>query len=194
MRKVIVFTITSLDGYTAGPGNNVMAMNMDNAFDSYCAERLGTADTLLLGRTSYDMFRGFWPAVVDNPDATPAQREISRRDNAIDKVVVSDTATPDESLPWHDNTTIVTRDDAHSHITDLKNQEGGDILIFGSRTLWNDLLANGLVDELHVMIGPAAVGGGTPAFDSTRALRPIDARTIAGSDNVLLTYQVRTPA
>ncbi|NMN94463.1 dihydrofolate reductase family protein [Antrihabitans stalactiti] len=194
MRKVIVFTITSLDGYTAGPGNNVMAMNMDNAFDSYCAERLGTADTLLLGRTSYEMFRGFWPAVVDNPDATPAQREISRRDNAIDKVVVSDTAAPDESLPWHDNTTIVTREAAHSHIADLKNQDGGDILIFGSRTLWNDLLANGLIDELHVMVGPAAVGDGTPAFDSTPALRPIDARTIAGSDNVLLTYQVGSPA
>ena len=99
MRKLIVHNIVSLDGYISGPDNNVMLLPMGDFFDAYCAERLGTADTLLLGRNSYNMFRGFWPGVVDMPEATDDQREISRRDNAIDKVVVSDSLTEDDGTP-----------------------------------------------------------------------------------------------
>jgi dihydrofolate reductase len=44
------------------------------------------------------------------------------------------------------------------------SQIGKDILVFGGRTLWNELLADGLVDELPLMIGPVVLGAGTPAF------------------------------
>lgn len=81
MRKLIVTNIVSLDGFFEGPGGDVMALPMDGAFDAYCAERLGSADTLLLGRNSFSAFSGFWPGVAEKPDATPAQREISRRDD-----------------------------------------------------------------------------------------------------------------
>jgi dihydrofolate reductase len=62
--------------------------------------------------------------------------------------------------------------------------------MFGSRTLWNDLLAAGLVDELHMMVGAVVLGGGTPAFAEPPAnpLRLIDTRTWEGSSNVLLRY------
>jgi len=73
MRKLIVCNLMSLDGYYDGPGKDVMALapGLGGAFDAYNAERLRAADTLLLGRVSYDMFRGFWPSVVDDPTATP---------------------------------------------------------------------------------------------------------------------------
>ena len=58
MRKLIVSNIMSLDGYYTGPDNNVMVLPMDQAFDAYNAERLRAADTLLLGRTTYDGFKG----------------------------------------------------------------------------------------------------------------------------------------
>ena len=60
--------------------------------------------------------------------------------------------------------------------------------------LWNDLLAHGLVDELHLMIGPVVVGEGTPAFQGQLAgfaLRRIDVRELDGSENVLVRYEVR---
>jgi dihydrofolate reductase len=192
MRKLIVANIVSLDGYHEGPGKDVMALPFDEAFDEYNAERLRAADTLLLGRRSFEGFKSYWPPVVDDPDARPVVREISRRNNAIDKVVVSDSLTPEQTAPWH-NTRIVKRADAHEQIADLKRQQGGEILVFGSRTLWNDLLVGGLVDELHLMIGPAFLGGGTPVFGGPErvALRLLESRTLEGSELVLARYGVR---
>jgi dihydrofolate reductase len=198
MRKLIVSNMMSLDGYYEGPGKNVMVLfdyrwdyPTDESFDAYNAERLHAADTLLLGRVSYDGFKSFWPSVADDPNATPLQREISHLNNAIDKVVISDTLTSEETDPWH-NTRIIGRADAHERIAELKRQLGKDILVFGSRTLWKDLLANDLVDELHLMIGPVVLGAGTPVFDEQPAvtLRLIDTRTWDGSGNVLLRYEV----
>jgi dihydrofolate reductase len=193
VRKLVVCNIMSLDGYYEGPGRNVMVLPLDASFDAYCAERLRAADTLLLGRTTYDGFKSFWPSVADDDRATPDQREISRLDNDIDKVVVSDTLTPDETEPWRHNTRIIRRADAHRQLAELKDQEGKEILVFGSHLLWNELLAHGLVDELHLMIGPVVVGGGTPAFagQSPVSLRVGDVRKLEGSENILVRYERR---
>ena len=202
MGKLVVSNAMSLDGYYEGPGKNVMALfdyrldyPTDESFDAYNAERLREADTLLLGRVSYDGFKGFWPSVADDPDATPIQQEISRLNNAIEKVVISDTLTSEETDPWH-NTRIISRADAHEQIAELKRQAGKAILVFGSRTLWNDLLANDLVDELHLMIGPVVLSAGTPLFDGQPAvsLRLIDTRMWDGSGNVLVRYEARRQA
>ena len=202
MRKLIVANIMSLDGYFGGPGANVMALPMDGFFDEHNLERLRAADALLLGATTYLGLKGYWPAVADDPGASPAvaanpdladlHRETGVRNNEIRKVVVSDSLTEDDTAPWTETTTIVPRADAHRVVADLKDQPGEDILTFGSGTLWNDLLLAGLVDELHLMVGAAVLGGGTPAFGAgtVASLQLVDSRRREGSDNVLLRHEV----
>ncbi len=200
MRKIIVSNIMTLDGYYEGPGKNVLDVFAfgenypeDENFSIYNAERLRAADTLLLGRTSYDGFKSYWPRVADNPDERPVEREISRLNNAIKKVVISDTLTEKDTVPWQDTTRIIKRADAHAQITNLKKQAGKDILMFGSRTLWNDLLAHDLVDELHIMVGPLVLGGGTPLFEGQPPVALMRMGTPIWKDSglTLLKYEVQ---
>lgn len=131
--------------------------------------------------------------MADDPTATPVSREISQLDHAIDKVVISDSLTPDQTEPWQNTTRIIRRAEAHQQIAGLKQQTGKDILIFGSRTLWNDLLVHDLVDEVHIMISPVVLSSGTPLFEGKPPVSPrlIDTHTWDGSGIVLVRYDVR---
>jgi len=191
MRKLIVCNIISLDGFYSGPGGDVMVMPFDAGFSDYNAERLRAADTLLLGRTSYEGFRSYWPKVAEDMTQPAVEREISRLNAAIEKVVVSNSLRPDEVEGWGP-TRVVRRADAHAEVAALKRGPGRDILIFGSRLLWNDLLAAGLVDELHLMIGAGVVGEGVRAFETRPlgSLRLLDTRTFDGSSLLLARYAV----
>jgi len=194
MRKVIVSNIASLDGYYEGPGQDVMVLNMDEAFDAYNLERIRAASTVLLGRKSYEGFSSYWPGIADAPDdpenraLSEDNRKLSQIYNGLEKVVVSDTYAPLDDNPWHDTTTVVRREDLVGWLEEARTVDAGDILIFGSRTLWNGMLEEGLVDELHLMISPAALAGGTPIIGAPAGLTLLDARRFEHSQNVLLIY------
>ncbi len=192
MRKIIVYNVVSLDGYHTGPGNDVSVMfpMMGNVFDTYNAELLRTADVHLMGRVSFELFQGFWPKVAETPTSdefTDSQRELSQAGKAVSGIVVSDTLTGN----WQ-GVRIIRRRDAYQQLAELKRQEGKDILITGSRTLWNDLLAHGLVDEIHLLVGNRILGQGVPVFvgQTPASLRLIETRRWEDSDNVLLCYKV----
>src|SRR5690348_14781037 len=92
MRKVIVFNIISLDGYHTGPDNDpsVMFPLMGGVFELYPAERLRAADTTLVGRVSFALFRSFWPEVAQDPTSerwTDEQRELSQAGAPVPTIV-----------------------------------------------------------------------------------------------------------
>jgi len=187
--SVLVMSM-SLDGYIAGPGGNPAVLPMDAAFDAYNLERLQTADTLVLGRKTFEMFRGFWPAVQQAAEAPPVLREIAQLNAAMPKIVVSDSLAIEPGSPWSD-ARVLRRGDAAAELAKVKAASDKDLLVFGSRALWNGLLAAGLVDELHLMMGNVVVGAdGEPAFSGSvpQALKLIAERRFAGSQNVLLQY------
>jgi dihydrofolate reductase len=191
MRSLIVSSIMSLDGLFTGPDDNIMVMPMDPAFNEHNLARLRAADTLLLGRSTYEGFREYWPSIVDNLGADPTNQAIARRNDVIEKVVVSDSLRADPSQPWADTTRIVPRARAYEEIAALKAGEGGDILMFGSQVLWLDLLAHGLVDELHVILGASVIGGGRPMFgDFPVRLARLGVDVPSGSENVIVRYRV----
>ncbi len=190
MRKIIVYNVVSLDGYHTGVGNDVTVMfpMMGDTFNAYNANLLRAADVQLMGRVSFELFQSFWPKVAENPNAfSDSERELSQAGKSVKGVVVSDTLQGN----WQD-LRIISRRDAHQQIAELKRQAGKDILITGSRTLWNDLLAHDLVDEIHLLIGNRILGQGVPVFAGAtpKTLRLIETRRWEDSDNVLLRYEV----
>ena len=190
MGKIVVCTMLSIDGYTEGSGADVMAMPLDEAFGWHNVERARAASSFLFGATTYRGALGYWPDQFNNPDAQPVDRYIAERyAEGIPITVVSDTLTTNDTGPWRDQTTIVPRAGGHRAVAKLRERDG-DALIFGSQTLWTDLLAHGLVDELHLMLGPKIVAGDRHAFAGVPEtdLKLIGVRTWGGSDNVVLSY------
>jgi dihydrofolate reductase len=192
MRKLIVTVISTLDGYAAGEGGNVFVMPIDLGFDRYNLERMRAADTMLFGGTSFRGARGYWPPLADDDSAPEVEREISRLYNTLDKVVISDSTGPEDTSPWQANTEVVGREEAHARVAELKAASGGDIVCFGSLTTWNDLLAQGLVDELHILLGPGVIGSGVRTFSRPveQDLTLLDVRRLDDSRLVALRYAV----
>jgi dihydrofolate reductase len=190
MAKVIVSNLISGDGYAAGPGGDVMVLPFDDSFSTHNLELMQSAGTLLYGATTYAGMRDYWPTILDDESQPQLERDIARRNNDMEKLVVSDSLTNDDTGPWNETTTIIRRAEAHATIAELRHIGTEDILTFGSITLVNDLLAAGLVDELQVLVGAGVVVDGVPAFAQppTQALRLAEARQLPDSNTALLRY------
>jgi dihydrofolate reductase len=180
MRSLIVTENVTVDGVMdlAGGWFDPMAEDIDQSdITAANAEHRGAADALLVGRTTFEAFRGFWPNQTDDPTG------ISDYLNGVDKYVFSSTLGD----PSWENTTVL-RGDLVEEVRSLKAAEGRDIVATGSVQLVHALMAHGLVDEYRMFVFPVAVGGGARLFETVhKPLRLLEARRFV-SGVVLLRY------
>jgi dihydrofolate reductase len=189
MRKLVVSILTSLDGYYEGPGKHLSGMPFEDAFNTHNLELLQRADTLVYGSTWFEDNWNAWTAVAADKSANDRDRQIAEIVTSIDAVVISDSLEIDETAPWAATTRVVSRADGPSEIERLKQQDGGDLLMFGSATTWNPLLEGGLVDELIVLVGSALLGQGSKIYSGSRfGLQLLDAHVLPDSELVALRY------
>jgi len=154
MGAITVHEFSTLDGVVDAP-----MWTVDYGFPDDLAAAIGaatdSASGILLGRTTFEMFAPAWSTrtVADDPGAPFF--------NDTTKHVVSSTLTDAESV-WR-NSTVLGGYSAE-RIQALKDAEDGDLYVSGSATLVRALLADGLVDELHLYVYPLAVGTGIRLF------------------------------
>jgi len=185
MRKIVLTEWTSLDGYTSGPNNDMSFVGryFNDEMGRYEGTIVDTADTLLLGRVTYDSFAGSWPHVPDNPNSSDDEKDYARKLNAMRKVVFSRTLS---SADW--NNSELRREIDPDDIQRLKAEDGKDILIYGSASIVQQLTALGLIDEYQVLVHPVVLGGGKSLFgDAGADLKLVSSQPFA-SGVVLLTY------
>lgn len=159
MRKIISFMHISLDGFVAGPNGEMNWITVDQEIFDYVGQRISQGKTALYGRTTYQMMESYWPAAGDKPDATKHDIEHSRWYNSVHKVVLSNTLQ-DTDLT---NTTIIN-DNLPDKIKEIKQQEGEDILLFGSPTATHSLIQQNLIDGYWLFVNPIILGQGIPLF------------------------------
>jgi class 3 adenylate cyclase/dihydrofolate reductase len=187
MRRLIASEFVTLDGVMEAPGHdqhpdgkNAWALRYASADQQrYKAEELSEAAAVLLGRVTYEIFAAFWPTA-------PKDEGFADRMNAIPKYVVSKSV---RTAGWQ-NSTIIKGNPAEK-IAELKQQSGGDILLFGSADLLNSLINHDLIDEYRLMVFPVVLGSGKRLFRDARDimhLELVDTRTFASGVTVL-TYR-----
>ena len=177
VRKVVVYELLSLDGVAEGPDR--FFADWDDAMDANLAAVIGTQDTVILGRRSYDEWAEFWPSSDRQPFAAFI--------NEVEKhVATSAPLDPDWS-----NATVIQRG-LVEFVRDLKQQRGGDVGIHASISVANALLAADVVDELRLVIFPAIAGNGRRLLDG---LPPIQLESIehevSPTGSLLVGYRVR---
>ena len=188
--KLVVTAFVTVDGIIEAPGfdehrsgRNAWALRVQTDEDQVYNKQLAmTADAFLLGRRTWQIWAAFWPTAA-------ADIELTERMNSIPKYVVSNTL---KRADWN-NTTIISGDVA-AEVARLKAQPGGELLVYGSADLVDELLRHDLVDEYRVMVYPVILGSGKRLFRDridTHHLRLTGSRTFS-SGVVLLTY-VRDP-
>ena len=129
MRKLIVSNFVTLDGYYEGKDKTISSLfdfyhedySGDHNFDYYNAERLRSADFLLLSRTAFLGNKGFWPEVAADPNASTVRQEIAGLMSSIEKIVISDNLTAGELAPW-ENTRLIKRADAYRFPVDRRRR------------------------------------------------------------------------
>ena len=164
-RKLVVSVYVSLDGVVQDPvgmensglGNWVGPFSRGPEGDEIMHQELWAADIALMGRTTYEGFAPVWPTIDD-----PAG--FAKKLNAMPKYVASNTM---RHADW--NNTKVLSGDVIGAIRDLKDAEGGDIIVYGSAGLVHSLLPHALVDHIHMLIYPTVLGRGTRLFPGNYA-------------------------
>jgi class 3 adenylate cyclase/dihydrofolate reductase len=187
MRRLIASEFVTLDGVMEAPGHD-QHVDGKNAWalryagedqQRFKIDELFEAGAILLGRVTYEIFAVFWPTA-------PKDEGFADRMNSIPKYVVSKSL---RTAAWQ-NSTIIGGNPAQE-IADLKEQPGGDIVLYGSADLLNSLIKDDVIDEYRIMVFPLMLGSGKRLFaDATDIthLQLVDTRTFESGVTVL-TYR-----
>ena len=201
--KLTVQTFLTLDGVMQAPGGpeedpsgtfahgGWQTAFTDPAVGEFVVELNAHASAFLLGRRTFDIFRGYWPDQTDPTDP------IATAINTLPKHVVSNSLTEDDAT-WrgeHPDTAHLVTGDVVAAVRALQDEPGDELQIWGSGALLQTLLQHELVDRFRLMTFPIVLGSGRRLFNDgmlAAAMRPVDVR-VSDAGVVIGTYEPAGP-
>jgi dihydrofolate reductase len=159
MRNVISLAHISLDGFLAGPGGDMDFIVFNDELADHTYPLIGSGDTAVYGRVTYQLMEGYWPTAGDAPDASAHTKTHARWYNGVKKIVASRTLGASK-----DKNVSVVGEDIAGAVRAERDKTGGDIMIFGSPSVTRTLAAADLVDEWRLSVHPVILGDGLSLF------------------------------
>ena len=184
MGRLIAQQIVSIDGFAADAAGRLDFAGdaVWEAIDRETLAWLRGVDRILLGSRTYGLFADYWPTARE-PLAAPI--------NSIPKTVFSSRRT---EAPWGEHAAAdVEAGEPVQAVTEMRSSARGDLVLWGSITLFRSLLAAGVIDEVQLRVVPTVLGAGTPLFGAPAPLRLLGA-TPYDCGIVVLRYAPERPA
>ena len=186
MRKLRLQVQISVDGCIAGPNNEMDWLVWDDKYLKYVNDITESIDTIIMGRKMVDGFIPYWTEVMNKPD--DPMNAIAKKMIEIPKVVFTKTLNKSRWI-----NTVIATGDLRDEITKLKNQNGGDIIVYGGVSFDSSLIKEKLIDEFYLFVNPVVIGNGKTIFKN---LEEIQRFTLIESRRfdcglVLLHYEVK---
>lgn len=184
MRKIIASTLMTLDGVVEDPGGfggtpfgGWASAYFDADAVQRSIEKLSGCDYFLCGRRTYEMFAAAWG---------DAAGPYADRLRSLPKLVASTSLTGE--LTWNAS---LLEGDALTSLKRIKQEPGGDIMMYGNPTLLQTLLENGLVDQLDISLHPLVLGRGAKLFPAgtPRTELTLVSQTALPTGVTILTYR-----
>jgi dihydrofolate reductase len=196
MRRIVMFSWVTADGYFAGADGNLNWIVPAKEHARAAAEGIAGFDTVLFGRRTYELFEAFWrhaivdetPTVQDPHDPGQRSREnrvIAVALNDMTKLVFSRTLT---GVRWQ-NSRLVSELDPRE-IETMKQQPGKDMIVFGSGSIVSKLTEHGLIDEYEFVVCPIILGSGRSLLSEVSKSRKLELRETKRyrSGDIMLRY------
>jgi dihydrofolate reductase len=190
MRELILKMSISIDGFVGGPdGGLKWVFNNDQEATAWTVETVWNASLHIMGSRTFHDMAAYWPTsteVFAPPMNLIPKAVFSRRGPAILRAINTTAALKDARA--HAETSrsaalqpggeswaeaYVARGDLAEEVAALKAQNGKPIIAHGGAGFVRSLIAQGLVDQYHLLVHPVALGKGLPVFSDLALPRPL---------------------
>jgi len=182
----MAYVISSINTTASGLCHHLDSA-VDNSHHHYAIDLTLSAEALLFGRNTFDLFMQFWPGATNVKDLPEATQTLAKEFNQVSKLVVSSLPV---DLSWR-NTRHIPGVNLNNVVQELEKIQG-TVVIFGSPCLTSSLLNEGLINEIHILAQPYIGVEGPRAFSGLKRrinLNLLVSRTL-DSGSVLMRYSV----
>lgn len=152
----------TLDGFVAGPNGEMNIFNLDPDMYKEVMDHMKNVDTAIYGRVVYYMMKNYWPTLLAKENVDELSLNHAKWVQDVRKVVFSKTIDTNKEELW--NNTIQIKENIKEEITKMKNEEGKDMMIFGSPSIVQEFMRLDLLDEFNIFLNPIIIGKGIPLF------------------------------